>query len=240
MQQKAGDDPSSSPQNLAQAAILAALASRWQEAVKLNKKIINLEKDNIEALNRLARAHYFLGEVTRAQKYYRKVLELDPYNIIAIKNLEKLAKSTRGANGSTRVASNGHAPVANGKLRAGNALNLSQIFLYEPGKTRLVYLLNLAPPSTLVSLSCGEQVYLNPKNHAITILSSAGIYLGAFPDDLAHRLISLIAQGYKYETYVKCTTIKMLAIFVKEVERSSKFAAQPSFQTKHSLFDEDN
>lgn len=246
MQQKAGDDPSSSPQNLAQAAILAALASRWQEAVKLNKKIINLEKDNIEALNRLARAHYFLGEVTRAQKYYRKALELDPYNIIAIKNLEKLAKSTRGANGSPRSpreageAGNWHAPVASGKLRAGSALNLSQIFLYEPGKTRLVYLLNLAPPSTLVSLSCGEQVYLNPKNHAITILNSAGVYLGAFPDDLAHRLISLIAQGYKYETYIKCTTTKMLAIFVKEVERSSKFAAQPSFQTKHSLFDEDN
>lgn len=240
MQQKASNDPSSSPQQLAQAAILAALASRWQEAIKLNKKIINVERDNIEALNRLARAHYFLGEATRAQKYYKKVLELDPYNIIAIKNLEKLVKSTRGLGGSARHAGNGHAPVISSNLRAGGTLNLSQIFLYEPSKTKLVNLLNLASPSTLASLSCGEQVYLNPKNHAITILNSQGVYLGAFPDDLAHRLIALLAQGYKYEAYVKCTTTKMLAIFVKEVQRSSKLAAQPSFQTKHSLFDEEN
>ena len=116
MQQKASDDPSSSPQQLAQAAILAALASRWQEAVKLNEKIINVEKDNIEALNRLARAHYFLGEDAKSQKCYKKVLELDPYNIIAIKNLEKLLKSTRGANGSPRKAGNGHTPIANGNL----------------------------------------------------------------------------------------------------------------------------
>lgn len=240
MQQKASDGPSSSPQQLARAAILAALASRWQEAVKLNEKIINVEKDNIEALNRLARAHYFLGEDTKSQKYYKKVLELDPYNLIAIKNLEKLLKSTRSANGSPRKAGNGHTPIASGKMPSGGTLNLSQIFLYEPGKTKLVNLLNLAPPSTLASLSCGEQVYLNPKNHAITILNLEGVYLGAFPDDLAHRLISLLAQGYKYEAYVKCTTTKMLAIFVKEVERSSKLATQPSFQTKYSLFDEEN
>lgn len=239
MRQKAHDDPSSSPQQLAQAAILAALASRWQEALKLNEKIINLEENNIEALNRLARAHYFLGQDAKSQKYYKKVLELDPYNIIAIKNLEKLAKSIRGAGGSPRKAGNGHAGNGNGKLPTG-VLNLSQIFLYEPGKTKLVNLLNLAPPSTLASLSCSEQVFLNPKNHAITILNSEGVYLGAFPDDLAHQLIALLAQGYKYEAYVKCTTTKMLAIFVKEVQRSSKLAAQPSFQTKHSLFDEEN
>lgn len=233
MQAKTGDDPASIPQGLAQAAILAALGSRWQEAITLNKRIISVEKDNVEALNRLARAYYFLGETNKSQKYYRRVLELDPYNIIAIKNLDKLAKSNRG------MYNNDHVLNGNSLGQPDTAQKVSQIFLYEPGKTKLVTLLNLAPPATLATLSCSQQVYLNPKNHAITVLDYQRIYLGAFPDDLAHRLISLISQGYKYEAYVKCATTKMLAIFIKEVERSSKFAAQPSFQTKH-LFDEEN
>lgn len=223
------DDPSASPSSLAQAAILAALTNRWQEAVRFNEQIIVSQKDNVEALNRLARAYYFLGETQKAQKLYKKVLELHPYNAIALKNLNKLEKA----------AGNGH--IKNGhSSNQTTTTNLSQIFLYEPGKTKMVTLLNLAPPSTIATLSCSDQVFLNPKNHSITVATLDGTYLGAFPDDLAHQLLYFIAGGNEYETFVKSATPKMLTIFIKETKRGHKFFAQPSFQTKNaSLFDQE-
>lgn len=236
--QKDPADPSSNPASLAQAAILAALASRWQEAISINERIIRRQKDDVEAINRLARAYWLLGNTSKAQKYYKKVLELDPYNVIALKNLEKLVKtaksngSPRGEAGSSRASEHF---ITNGEAN----INLSQIFLYEPGKTKLVSLLNLAPPATLVTLSCAQEVFLNPKNHAITVHSADSLYLGAFPDDLAHRLLALIARGYKYQAYVKSVSVKMLSIFIRELERSSKLATQPSFANKNGSFFDD-
>lgn len=214
---------------LAQAAITAALANNWPEAAKINKKIVNGQKNDVEALLRLARAYNCLGQTAKAQRIYKKVLEIDPYNLIAIKNLEKLTKT--GGNGANH---NG-----NGKTVTSTGLNVTQVFLYEPGKTKIVNLLNLAPPQVLATLSCGDSVNLNPKNHAITITTPEGIYLGAFPDDLAHRLIALIAAGNKYHAYIKSTTTKILTVFIKETERSSKFANQPSFQSKNGSFFEE-
>lgn len=220
------------PQFLAQAAITAAITGAWQEAVKLNEKILTSDSINIEALNRLARAQTCTGQALKAQKTYKKVLELDPYNVIAQKNLEKLQRTVPAG-----------VKLTNGIDQTANlvpTINLSQIFLDEPGKTKIVNLLNLAPPSTLATLNCGDQLVLNPKNHSIVITSQSGTYLGAFPDDLAHRLIAFISGGNRYEAYVKNATIKNLAIFVRETQRSAKFGNQPSFHAHSSLFDEEN
>lgn len=218
-------------ENLAGAAITAALTANWQEAVKLNVKILTQDRTNVEALNRLARAYGCLGQIKKAQNIYKKVIEQDPYNIIALKNMEKLAKT----------AANGHTSP-NSSIQArptGSGLNLSQVFLDEPGKTKLVNLLNLAPPSILASLNCGDKLVINPKNHAISVAAGDGTYLGAFPDDLAHRLLAFIAGGNAYEAFVKSASTKNLIIFVRETIRSAKFGNQPSFATRVSLFDED-
>lgn len=217
-------------QELTQAAISAALCANWQQAVRLNEQILKFNKDNTEALNRLAKAQYSIGEHKKAEKIYKKVLEIDPYNIIAAKNLEKTSKT----NGNGSVTYTANIPSTNGML------NLSQIFLDEPGKTKLVNLLNLAPPAILVSLNCGDQVIINAKNHSITVSTQNGTYLGAFPDDLAHRLLGFINGGNLYEACIKSTSTKSLTIFIRETNRAIKFGNQPSFQSRSSLFDEDN
>lgn len=233
MQSSLQDTASDSNPNItAQAAITAAVTGDWQQAVKLNEKLLALNASNVEALNRLARALACTGQAQKAQKTYKKVLELDPYNVIAQKNLEKLSKS-QGANGK---AVNGVSQT----VSPGEMVNLSRIFLDEPGKTKIVNLLNLAPPSTLASLNCGDRLMLNPKNHSISVVSQSGTYLGAFPDDLAHRLLAFISGGNQYEVYVKSSTIKNLAIFVRETQRSAKFGNQPSFHSHSSLFDDEN
>ena len=81
-------DDSSLPSNLYQQAIDAALDSKWEEALKINKKIIKLDPKNVDALNRQAKAYMELGKPNLAKKYYSEALKFDPYNPIALKNLK--------------------------------------------------------------------------------------------------------------------------------------------------------
>src|SRR3990167_1217474 len=191
-------------ESLSRLAITAAASLNWEEAAKINKKILKITDTSVET--------------QKAQKFYKKALGLDPYNIIAKRNLEKITK----ANG------NGIAKSTNGIAQKAQ-VNLSTLFLFEPGKTKIISLLNLAPPQILATVSCGDEVSLNPKKHSVAVASSDGIYLGALPDDLAHKLIAYIDGGNKYEAYVKCSTTKMLSIFIKEVYKGAKFTNQPSF-----------
>jgi len=87
-------DTSPKSSNLNQQAIDAALDSKWELALKLNKQIIRLDSLNIDALNRMAKAYIELGKGNLAKKFYSEVLKIDPYNPIALKNL-KIIKSCK-------------------------------------------------------------------------------------------------------------------------------------------------
>lgn len=220
-------------QKLATVAIKAALSQEWEESIVINKKILKLDKENTEALNRLARAYSCMQDYQQAQKLYKKVLTIDPFNLIALKNQQKASQF----NGKDALSKKPVTIQTNGQNNGSTKINLSKIFLDEPGKTKIVALLNLAPPATLASLNCGDQVILNPKNHSVSVLTPEGTYLGAFPDDVAHRILGFIAGGNKYEAYVKSNTVKALSIFVRETLRSTRFSNQPTFQTKVSMFE---
>ena len=221
---------------LTQLAIDAALNSDWQQAEKINQKILSMSSKNVEALNRLARAQTCAGEIDKAQKTYKKVLDIDPYNIIAKKNVEKLSKVT--ARGTT-TKSNSHYALKNSTNGQANTItNLSSVFLFEPGKTKVISLLNLASPSILGLLNCGDKVEILSKKHSVCITNTDGTYLGALPDDISHKIIFYISGGNKYEAYVKLATPKTLAIFLREVERSAKFTNQPSFQDSNQYFED--
>ncbi|MEK7581256.1 MAG: tetratricopeptide repeat protein [Patescibacteria group bacterium] len=217
--------------DLSHLAIEAALSSDWIEATKINQKILTLSSDNVEALNRLAKALMCAGEIEKAQKTYKKVLEVDPYNIIARKNIEKISKLTNGATTISNKASG--QTIKN--MNSNGHVNLSTVFLFEPGKTKTINLLNLASPPILAALNCGDTLQIVPKKHAISIATQEGIYLGALPDDTSHKMIVYIQGGNKYEAFVKSATTKSLTIFIREVERSAKFATQPSFQEARTI-----
>src|SRR5258708_38031240 len=82
---------SSSTASLQKKAIDAALNCQWQQALELNLEIIKQEPNSVECLNRLAKAYFELGNLKDSGKFYKDVLELDPYNSIAQKNLKKIA-----------------------------------------------------------------------------------------------------------------------------------------------------
>lgn len=205
---------SPAPLNLSQLAIEAALSSNWQDALKLNKKILKVEPQNVDALARLARVNMELGKFNLAKKFYSEVLKYDPYNPIAIKNL-KIIKSFK---------SNSQNPNRNGSVQLSPSL-----FLQEPGKTKVVSLLKVAEPQKLSQAFCGMKVEIIIKNRKITITDFEGKYLGVLPDDVSYHLLRLIKGGNKYEFFIKSIKVNGLAVLIRETFRSKRFKNQASF-----------
>lgn len=200
--------------NNIQQAIDAALDQRWEEALTINKKIIKLDPQNVDALNRQARAYMELGKANLAKKYYSQALKYDPYNPIAQKNL-KIMRSFK---------SNGQISSWNCKDRLSPSL-----FLQEPGKTKMVNLLNVAEPQKLSQAYCGMKVTMATKNRRVTIVDTNSNYLGVLPDDISHHLLRLTKGGNKYELFIKSISVNSLSVLIKETFRSKRFKNQSSF-----------
>ncbi len=202
---------------LAPKAISAALAGNWEEALKINQAILSQQPDNLSALNRLAKAHLELGQITKARSAAKKVLAKDPKNKIATKTLEKTTKSTK-----TTTIKN---------TKKGTHQD-PQAFLEEPGKTRLVNLINLGDKRVLANLDSGDEVALVAHKRRVSINNLDGNYVGRLPDDLAAHLRKLIRFGNEYSALIKSLENHKVQIFIREVKRGEKVKQVASFPTE--------
>lgn len=198
-------------------AVEAALAQNWKEAIRLNTIILKENKDNTEALSRLAYAYLKIGKITLAKQSYEKVLTLDQYNQIAQKNLKKLT-----------ILKKKHL-----ETQATQAIS-PLIFLEEPGRTKIVDCIHVAPPNILSGLSAGQEVVLKARNHCVELRTANNLYLGALPDDISFKLIKFLSGGNLYQAVVKGVEKNVLKVILREVKRGKRFANQPSFTTSTS------
>lgn len=194
-------------------AIHAALAQDWKEAIRINTAILKEEKHNIDALNRLGHAYSKTGQLTSAKKTFQKVISLDAYNQIAQRNLKKLST----IKDKTIPSSQGAAAMS------------PMMFLEEPGLTKLVECIHLAPVQVLATLFSGQEVDLKARNHTVELRANGKTYIGALPDDLSFKLIKLTAAGNAYQAIVKSAGKNSLTVLLRELKRGKKFATQPSF-----------
>ncbi len=208
------NDENVSPPLLHKQAINAAITCNWQTAIDLNQKILEVESQNTEVLNRLAKAFFEMGSYSQAKKLYTQVLEIDPYNTIAQKNLKKAASLKK-----------------DGINTASQSMALSPaMFLEEPGVTTLVNLVKIAEPQKLLKLSPGTVVNLVSKKRGVSVTDSRDVYLGAFPDDSAFHLLKLLKGGNKYTSIIKSIRPPSgLTVLIRETYRSKKFKNQASF-----------
>lgn len=191
-------------------AIQTALTGNWEEAIKLNKSLLIDNPNDVEALNRIGLAYTILGKSKSAKNTYQKVLQIDPLNSIAIKNLKKIK--------SERVKEPSDSPF----------MQVNNIFLEETGKTKVVELINLAQAEILLTLRTGQAVDISAKRLKIFITQGKK-YIGALPDDIGKRLIKFIKGGNKYEAFVKSSNHQNVTIFIRELHRANKYKDQPSF-----------
>ena len=84
-------------QNLTSQAISAALAQKWDEAVDINIKILQQNKNDIDAYNRLAYAYTHLGEIEKSSlqmEFTKEVarksgIDMDDEELYAVGNMIK-------------------------------------------------------------------------------------------------------------------------------------------------------
>lgn len=197
----------------AQTAINLALLGNWEEAIDANLQIISLSPEDTDALNRLARAYSELGKISEARTTTKKVLKIDPVNPIALKSLEKWK-------------------TAGGRAAHLTGTTSTETFLEEPGKTKLVSLLNPGDVKIFANLDPGEEVRLFCHAHKVSINTLDGKYIGRIPDDLAARLRNLIKAGNKYQVLMKSVDPKEIKVFIRELEKGPKTQDISSFPTE--------
>ena len=197
-------------------AIALAMEGRWREAVAANTGIIDNFPNDVTAYNRLGRAYMELGEYAQAKEAYSRAMELDPYNVIAKKNLDRLAHLEE--------------PVAGPEADARTAE--PHIFIEEVGKAGVVNLRHPAPSKILAKMVAGDRVYLKIDGASLTVENGHGDYLGEVDSRHAQRLIKLMEGGNRYTAAIVRSSKDAVAVIIKEVYQSPSQAGQLSFPAK--------
>ncbi len=198
-------------------AVSAALDYNWELAIDINKKILKNNPNHIETLNRLARAYFETGNITKSRQTYKSVTDLDGFNVIAKKNLTRL----------NRLSSDQKTPTLEGDKQ--NFRELFQKLASEPGKTKVVTLVKIGDQNLLSKLASGDKLKISPKKHSIELCTYDNKHVGNLPDDLSFKLLKLITAGNTFECCIKSVTQKEVQVILFEITRAKALANHPSF-----------
>jgi tetratricopeptide (TPR) repeat protein len=210
------EDESLQRQRLSGEATNLAVQGRWEEAAKLNKKIIERFPSDIKAYNRLGRALTELGEIAQAREAYLTALELAPANAIAKKNITRLDSLPESKVGSNNKV---------GRI-------IPELFVAESTKSGIVTLHNLAPSEVLARVNQGDQVQLNLEEQRLVVTSGDGIYLGEVEPKHSSRLVKLIKGGNKYVAAIFGMEATKVQVIIKEIYQRPDQSGIPSFPGK--------
>jgi len=197
-------------------AIALAMQGRWREAVAANKDIIGSFPNDVDAYNRLGRAYIELGDYSQAKEAYGRALELDPYNVIAQKNLRRLSYLGEAVVG---------AEADSDKVEP-------QHFIEDTGKAGVVDLYHLAPQEILARMVAGDRVYLKIDESGLTVENGRGEYLGQVEPKHGQRLIKLMEGGNRYTAAVVSSAEDRVTVIIREVYQDPSQAGQLSFPSK--------
>ncbi len=198
-------------------AIDLAMQAHWQEAVDVNKEIIESFPEDVDSHNRLGRAYMELGEYARAKEAYSQSVKLDPYNAIANRNLRRLNDLKNPVK----------AEVETDKVEP-------QQFIEEIGKAGVVTLIDLAPKEKRATTVAGDKAVMRVDGSYLVMESSRGEYLGRVEPKHAPRLIRMMLGGNKYSSVVVKSTADGMTVMVRETFQHPSQAGKLSFPPKGS------
>ena len=195
-----------------QQAIQLAMQGQWQEAAAVNRAIIDVFPNDVDAYNRLGKAMTELGHYSEAREAYGKALELDSLNSIAEKNLARLATLGEGA-----------------AVQADGGKKLSpQMFISEMGKTGTTVLTRPAAQA-VARMTAGDEVFLRRQNNTLVVESGQGQYLGEVEPKLGRRLIKLMEGGNQYAAAIATLSQDDIRVIIKETFQHPSQAGKVSF-----------
>jgi tetratricopeptide (TPR) repeat protein len=196
----------------------AALDGDWERAIALNQEIIERSPRDADAFNRLGRALLEYRRVGPAYDAYSSALRIDPANMIARRNLQRLEllHHRRGAD-----------ETADG-LRE-SVIPRTSVFIEEVGKTWVDELVNPAPMDELADVYSGEQLQLVVEEGRLVVTRANGQRVGEIETKTAERVIGLLEGGNRYEVYALGLSAASLRVILREVFRDPQLASKVSF-----------
>ena len=199
----------------------AAVDGRWDEAIAINGAIIERYPQDAEAYNRLGRAHLEFGRHSEAYDAYVAALHIDPANLIARRNLQRL-EILRGQSETNAETAEPGAGV----------LPRMTVFIEEVGKTLVEELVNPTTAHVLAEISPGEHLELRVEGKRLLVVDRQGRVLGEIESKFAERVIELQEGGNRYEVYALGMSSQSLRIILREVYRDPSQGNKVSFPGK--------
>ena len=219
--QVCGSTASRKKANLGKAAVKAALKGEWERAVEMNQSILDMNPNDCEATNRLAKALMELGDYAEARRILESLQLRVPGNNIARKNLARLDQ-LQACGGDGRRA----APGDDG---------LPRMFIADSGKSCITPLRRQGGAHPITSVSSGDAVSLSVHNAGIAVISLDGNFLGTIERRLARRLSRLMSGGNEYAAAVVGSGPDGLSILIRETKQHPalrRVASFPSTQNR--------
>jgi tetratricopeptide (TPR) repeat protein len=194
-------------------AVVLASKNRWQEAADLNREILEMFPNEVDAYNRLGKALTELGRYSEARDAYARAVKLDPLNGIATKNLQKLGK----------LASEGAAAPPPSPVDP-------RLFIEESGKTTVTQLTDVRRTDATAKLSAGDQLKLERRGNQIMVTDTSGQDIGRIEPKLEQDLIRLVDIGNQYSIFVTSANEHSVHVIIRETHRSAAMGNRPSFR----------
>jgi len=208
--------------HLTDEAIRLAMAGEWKGAAAANAAILDDFPDEVEAANRLGKALTELGKPKKAIEAYRRALEIDSFNPIARKNLDRLEQASKQASPKAKKAKKTTKAKGGSGERATGALVASA--------TAAEFQLQQANPVEISKLEPGDSAELRSNPRGVAVVSDDGAILGYLEPKAGLRLKRLIEGGNQYEVSIRNIDPDGNAIvFIREVRRDASLVGQASF-----------
>ena len=194
-------------------AVQLAIHGQWQEAVELNRFILDKFGADEEAQNRLGKALTELGQLEDAKAAYEAALKINPLNTIARKNSAKLETLLQ-----TKEA-----------MRGGPARVDLNLFVEEMGKTVVTALDGVSDADVCSKVAPGDLAELRVEGDGIVAETVRGVRLGMVEAKLARRLITFIKSGNRYQAGVTSCEDTAIRLIIRETYQDPRNAGKPSF-----------
>jgi tetratricopeptide (TPR) repeat protein len=196
-------------------AIDLAMQSKWQEAVEVNREILENFPRDVDASNRLGRAYMELGQLAAATEAYSRTIQNDPYNAIASRNLRRISDMDQ---------------------EDGEDVDTDEVaphqFIEEIGKSGTTSLLELAPKEKRARMVSGDRVFLKVDKSNLIVENRRGEYMGKVEPKYAQRLSRLILGGNQYTATIVTSKADTLSIIIRETYQHPSQAGRLSFPPK--------
>jgi len=197
----------------AEDAVQLAIAAKWDEAVKLNRFIIDSFGADEETQNRLGKALSELGKLKDAKASYEAALKLNPMNSIAKKNAARINALLHQKEG----------------LKVGGTRVDLNLFVEEMGKTVITTVDQPASVDICSKVAAGDVAELKIEGDGIVVETSRGVRLGSLEAKLARRLTKFMRGGNRYQAGVTSCDGNTVKLIVRETYQDPHFAGKPSF-----------